>query len=519
MRLGSRFFDLSIRGKLAWIGILASGSALLTASVAFVVYDFVFFRQAIVRGLERDAAIIGANSTAALEFQDPRAAESTLSALKTEPHVLGAAIYDEAGRLFALYARDAALFVPPTALPKDPAGHRFERGRVMLSQPIVSERRRIGSVFIEADLRERWQRLREFGGIVALVSLAALGVAVVISSRYEAAIARPVQQLAAAARSVSSQKDYSVRVPPGGRDEMGQLIETFNEMLARIQQRDAEVQDARDGLERRVEERTHELQRELEERRRAEDEILRLNGEAEVRLLEMTALNREIEAFSYSVSHDLRAPLRHVNGFVDLLKARASEALDEKSRHYLTLIADGAKQMGRLIDDLLSFSRMSRTGMAETTVPLDALVKEVLPEVQRDAAGRAIEWSIAPLPEVKGDRAMLRIVLTNLLSNAVKYTRKQEHAKIEVGAQPGESGEAVLFFKDNGVGFDMRYVDKLFGVFQRLHRAEEFEGTGIGLATVRRILHRHGGRIWAVSAPNAGATFYISLPLAERRQA
>lgn len=518
MRLGSRFHDLSIRGKLAWIGILASGSALLTASIAFVVYDFVVFRQALMRNLERGAAIIGSNSTAALEFQDPKAAESTLSALAAEPHVLGAAIYDGAGRRFASYTRTGTAFTPPESVPADASGHRFEGGRVLLFHPIVSEKR-IGTVYIEAELSERWSRLREIAGIVALVSLAALGVAVRISSRYEQAIARPVQDLAAAARSVSSRKDYSVRVPAGGRDELGLLIETFNDMLARIQQRDAELQDARQGLERRVEERTQELQRELEERRKAEDEILRLNGEAEVRLLELTALNREIEAFSYSVSHDLRAPLRHVNGFVDLLMARAGTSLDEKSRRYLTVIADGAKQMGRLIDDLLSFSRMSRTEMAETAVPLDALVKEVLPEVQRDAAGREIQWSIAPLPEVKGDRAMLKIVLTNLLSNAVKYTRTRPQAQIEIGTRPGENGEAVVFVKDNGVGFDMRYVDKLFGVFQRLHRAEEFEGTGIGLATVRRILHRHGGRIWAVSAPNAGATFYISVPLVERRPA
>jgi signal transduction histidine kinase len=516
MRLGSRFFDLSIRGKLAWIGILASGSALLTAGVAFVAYDFVVFRESLVRALQRDAAIIAANSTAALEFQDPKAAESTLRALAADPHVAGAAIYDETGRLFARYARDPA-FAPPAQAAPDAASHRFAGGRVLLYQPIVSERR-IGSVYIEAELRERWARLREIALIVALVSLAALGVAVRLSSRYEKAIARPVQQLAAAARSVAA-NDYSVRVPAAGKDELGLLIETFNEMLGRVQQRDAELLDARQGLEQRVQERTRELQNELEERRKAEDEILRLNGEAEVRLKELTALNREIEAFSYSVSHDLRAPLRHVNGFVDLLMARSKDQLDEKSQRYLTVIAEGAKQMGRLIDDLLSFSRMSRSEMAETTVPLDALVREVLPEVQRDAQGREIEWSLAPLPEVRGDRAMLRIVLTNLLANAVKYTRGRQPARIEVGSRPGENGEAVLFVKDNGVGFDMKYADKLFGVFQRLHRAEEFEGTGIGLATVRRIIYRHGGRTWAEGQPGQGAAFYVSIPTTERRPA
>jgi light-regulated signal transduction histidine kinase (bacteriophytochrome) len=310
-----------------------------------------------------------------------------------------------------------------------------------------------------------------------------------------------------------------VRVAAAGEDELGQLVATFNDMLEHIQQRDAQLQDAREGLERRVAERTRELERELEERRKAEAEVLRLNREGSVRLAELTALNREIEAFSYSVSHDLRAPLRHVNGFVDLLTAHAGDRLDDKSRRYLKVIADGAKQMGRLIDDLLSFSRTSRAEMAATSVDLDQLVREVIPEVQRDAPGRSLEWVLDPLPTVSGDRAMLRIVLTNLLSNAVKYTRNRQQARIEVGARPGEDGLAVLFVKDNGVGFDRRFADKLFGVFQRLHRAEEFEGTGIGLATVRRIINRHGGRTWAEGEPGVGATFYVTIPTPERRPA
>jgi len=499
MRLGSRFHDLSIRGKLAWIGILASGSALLTASVAFVAYDFVFFRKAIVRGLERDAAIIGANSTAALEFQDPRAAESTLSALKAEPHVLGAAIYDEAGRLFALYARDAALFVPPAGLPADPSGHRFERGRVVLFQPIFSERRRIGSVYIEADLRERWQRLREFAGIVALVSLTALGVSVLISRRYEIAIARPVQDLAAAARAVSSQKDYSVRVPEAGRDELGLLVLTFNEMLARIQQRDAELQDARDGLERRVEERTQELQRELEERRRAEDEILRLN--------------QELEAFTYSVSHDLRAPLRAVAGFSHILGEDHAAQLDESGLRYLRRIIEGARHMGVLIDDLLNLSRVGRTQLERQPTDLAALVQEVRRQLDPEGGDRRIDWRIEALPVVECDGRLIRQVFVNLLSNAVKYTRPRERGEIAIGARE-QDAETILFVRDNGVGFDMKYVHKLFGVFQRLHDSDAFEGTGVGLATVQRIVHKHGGRIWAEALVDQGATFYFTLETA-----
>jgi light-regulated signal transduction histidine kinase (bacteriophytochrome) len=203
-----------------------------------------------------------------------------------------------------------------------------------------------------------------------------------------------------------------------------------------------------------------------------------------------------------------------VNGFVDLLRERAGASLDATGQRYLDVIARGAKQMGCLIDDLLSFSRMSRLELRERDVPLAPLVEEVTEEIAQ-AAGRAIDWCIAPLPTVRGDRAMLRIVFVNLLSNAVKYSSKTARSRVEVGWQRTEQGLAAVFVKDNGVGFDMRYADKLFGVFQRLHRAEEFEGTGIGLATVRRIVNRHGGEAWADSVLGQGSTFHVSLVLVE----
>jgi PAS domain S-box-containing protein len=226
----------------------------------------------------------------------------------------------------------------------------------------------------------------------------------------------------------------------------------------------------------------------------------------------LEAANKELEAFSYSVSHDLRAPLRHIDGFVDLLGKKATASLDEQSRRYLGLISDSAKRMGTLIDDLLAFSRIGRSTMRRSTVDLDALVREVRAEVQKDAESRAIEWKVSQLPKVKGDPALLRVALSNLLANAIKFTRQRERAVIEVGTLPGTPGRAEVFVRDNGAGFDMRYVDKLFGVFQRLHRSEEFEGTGIGLATVRRIIARHDGTVRAEGALGQGASFYFSLP-------
>ncbi|MBI3932122.1 MAG: PAS domain S-box protein [Acidobacteria bacterium] len=257
--------------------------------------------------------------------------------------------------------------------------------------------------------------------------------------------------------------------------------------------------------------------RDVTAERRSAEEIRSLNEELRKKVAELEAANAELESFSYSVSHDLRAPLRHVHGFVDLLRKRAGASLDETGRRHLDVIAEASRHMGQLIDDLLAFSRMGRVEMRTARVDLATLVAEVVGQVGREAEGRTIDWAIGDLPGVVGDRALLRIALVNLLSNAVKYTRPRGRARIEVGAQAATNGRVVLFVRDDGVGFDMRYADKLFGVFQRLHRAEEFEGTGIGLATVRRVVNRHGGEVWAEATPESGATFYVSLPPDEGR--
>lgn len=246
-------------------------------------------------------------------------------------------------------------------------------------------------------------------------------------------------------------------------------------------------------------------------RKRAERIIHILNRELEQQVQNLFAANKELEAFSYSVSHDLRAPLRHISGFIDLLKVRTSSILDDTGRHYLDIISDSAKQMGNLIDDLLAFSRIGRAELQKTTVDVMYLLKEVIRAFQPDLKERDVHWNIAPLPEVSADRSMLRLVFENLLSNALKFTRTREQARIEIGCSI-KKNEYEFFIKDNGVGFDMRYADKLFGVFQRLHRQEDFEGTGIGLANVRRIVHRHGGRTWAEGKVDGGATFFFSLP-------
>lgn len=244
-------------------------------------------------------------------------------------------------------------------------------------------------------------------------------------------------------------------------------------------------------------------------------EVEEARRDLEQRVLARTAqleeANRELESFSYSVSHDLRAPIRHISGFADMLRKRGGDALDATSAHYVQVIADAAKQAGTLVDDLLAFSRMGRAELARQRVSMDAMVKEVLGLLQPEIGSRAIEWRIGPLGEVTGDAAMLRLVWRNLLSNAVKYSRTRDTAIIAVERTELER-EHVFCVRDNGVGFDMKYVGKLFGVFQRLHSADQFEGTGIGLANVRRIVGRHGGRAWAEGEVDRGSTFCFALP-------
>jgi signal transduction histidine kinase len=460
--------------------MLTIGVVLLLTFTSYFIYEIVTFRQNAIRQLAINAKIISSNSTAALAFEDQKSADEILGALKAEPHVDLAVIYDKNGKPFSYYPQHAS----PGKLPSDSLieGYRFEDGHLIACEPIIQGSTRLGTLYIASNLEAMFDRLKLYATIAALVALVAFPVAYFYSNWLQQSISGPVLTLASVAKTVSEKKDYSVRADKTSKDEIGALTDAFNMMLAEIQMQNEEIHQFNQKLEQTVEKRTQDLE----------------------------AAVKELEAFSYSVSHDLRAPLRSINGYSRILMEDYSSKLDDEGIQTLETILRNALRMGQLIDDLLDFSRIGKQNVLKVKLDMTVIVNAVLQEL-KEQYPRDAEVIISPMPLVYGDSSMLKQVMQNLLSNALKYSMKKEHARIEIGGY-SEANFNVYYVRDNGAGFDMDYYDKLFGVFQRLHSAREFEGTGVGLALVHRIITKHDGKIWAKGKVNEGATFYFSLP-------
>jgi PAS domain S-box-containing protein len=592
---------LSIKRKIIAVTMLTSVVVLTVAVAAFMIYDLTTFRESMRRNLTTLAQLTAENSTAALAFGNDKDAADTLAALRFEPEIVAAALYDGQGKLFVMFPTNS----PAATFPAVPtaSGYNFRNGHLYLFQNVARDNNPLGYLYLESDLRYFYQRVKIYSAIAGLIMVLSLFVALVLANRLQKRISDPIVALAATARNVSERRDYSVRAPKVGPDELGVLTDAFNDMLTRIEQHaitsgflSAIVQSSDDAIigkdltgkvvswnsgaermfgytaaemvgysierlvapdrpdeERRIlenakrgETRLYEtvrirkngspvdlslavspirdahgdivgvssIARDITERKRAEEQILRLNAELEhrvqIRTAELTSANQELEAFTYSVAHDLRAPLRHIDAFTRILQEDFAGSFPPEAAQLLDTIRRGSENMSRLVNDLLNLAHVGRQEMKQERTALSALVEEVITDLKRETDGRDIEWRIAELPTIDGDPGLLKQVFANLLSNAVKYTRPRPHAVIEIGLR-AMNDETVLFVRDNGVGFNMKYANKLFGVFQRLHRAEEFEGTGVGLAIVERVVKRHGGHIWAESELDQGATFYFTL--------
>ena len=474
--------DTPIRHKLMRAILLTSSAVLLITCSFYFAYEFFTFRNTSIRQLSILGEIIATNSTAAMAFDSREDANEILTALKAEPHIVAAILYDKEGNPFSNYPLSAKT---TTVLPKSDFEERysFEDSYLVGFQPVIQGNNRLGTLYLKSDMGAMYERIRLYGVMAVIVTIISFLVAYFLSKSLQRSISKPILALAEISQAIAKRNDYSVRATKLGEDEIGLLTDAFNQMLEQIHTQNQEIQLFNKNLELKIKERTYELE----------------------------IANKELEAFSYSVSHDLRAPLRSIDGYSRILIEDYGDKIDDEGKRTLQIIVKNALKMGYLIDDLLAFSRLGKQNVTKILLDMNAIAQRVTEEMVTQNY-KTSEVTIEPLLSTKGDSSMLRQVMTNLISNALKYSTKKEKPVITIGSYH-ENDYDIFYVKDNGAGFDMKYYDKLFGVFQRLHSPSEFEGTGVGLALVHRIITKHGGKVWAEGKVNEGATFYFSLPV------
>jgi signal transduction histidine kinase len=485
----------SIHKKLLVVVLAAAAFALALTGAAMLYYDLRSFRQATITDLGAQADIIGIAAAPAIEFGDPQTAADYLESLKGKPGIIGAAIYAAKGSRLATYTATGGRAIDfPTIPAMD--GVTIEGRELDLFKRIDSGQEILGTVYLKAEF-DLWGRVWNYLGILGAVMAVSLLVAVLVSRRMQQRITRPILEVAGVAKDVMDRRDFGSRATRTTDDEIGTLVDAFNGMLAEMEQVIGERKRAESAL---VD---------------SEQRLLALNAELEQhvasRTAQLEAANKDLEGFSYSVSHDLRAPIRAIGGFATLLGEDHDAELGEEAKRKLGIIRAEAARMGRLIDDLLAFSRLGRKAIEPAELDMVQMARSVYDRLNHSEATGKVELRLGSMPPARGDRNLFEQVWMNLIANAIKFSSKRDVPVIEIGGISSEA-ENVYFVRDNGAGFDSRYQAKLFGVFQRLHREDDFPGTGVGLALVHRIVTRHGGRVWADGKPDQGATFHFSVP-------
>jgi signal transduction histidine kinase len=478
--LSRLFKDIPIQRKLMMVLMLTTGVVLIITCSAFFAYEFHTFRQGSLRQLTTLGEIIAMNSTAALAFDSRQDADEILTALQAEPHIIAACLYDKGGNLFAQYPAH----FPRHSFPARPDFEKFHFTSSHLEgyQPVVQGTRQLGTLYLKSDLGAMNERFQLYGIIVILIISVSSFFAYLLSKILQKGISKPILALAETAKAISDRHDYSVRAAKLGKDELGSLTDAFNLMLLQIQNQNQALSEFNQTLEQKVLDRT----------------------------IELETANKEMESFSYSISHDLRAPLRSIHGYTSILSETYSSQLNDEGNKIMLIIMNNTKKMGQLIDDLLEFSKLGRKELLKANVSMKHMVEGIWMDLNKTEENRSIEFVLKDIHEARVDINTIKQVWVNLISNALKYSRNREKTVIQIYSE--EKGEEIIYYvKDNGTGFDMKYYDKLFGVFQRLHSNKEFEGTGVGLAIVQRIITKHGGKIWADAKLNEGATFCFSL--------
>ena len=472
------FGGLSLKQKLTVIMLLTIISSVILVGSFFTAYERHRARVQMEHQISYIIKVANSQAQVALLFDDVSTLQETANSLDLDDSIDVVCIYDKKDDLSV---RSFPGSTKNTACPDHPDTiiEGFSSTHFHMVEVIYQDGELVGRVYVMANLSGLNQQLQRYYIWLLTALLIVTVLTLLIALALQRTITDPIAKMAKVASDIAQSKDYSVRAQEGNKDEVGQLIAAFNSMLDAVEQRDNQLREHKAKLESKVEERTEKLK----------------------------SANQELEAFSYSVSHDLRAPLRAIDGFSQALQEEYADQLDDLGASYLDRVRLASQRMGVLIDSMLRLSRVTRQEMVRVPTDLTELCREILHElVERDPSYK-VEVDIQPNLSANCDARLIRIVMTNLMDNAWKYSSKTRFPKIEIGQENG-----AFFVRDNGAGFDMRYVDKLFGAFQRLHTSEEFEGTGVGLATVARIVRRHGGDIWAESVLNQGATFFFTLP-------
>jgi signal transduction histidine kinase len=476
----------SISGKLTRIHLLVSGTALVLAFVAYLGLDLYSFRENLIHSLTTEAGIVGTNSVTALLFDDQESAKKTLEALRNSPQILGAVITRPDGMEFARYARDRSsqVEIRSKLLTNQTSGHWNQGTQMLLGSRIIFQGKPVGTVYLLAETRDLLHRAAQYGLVSSCILIISLGFALLATSSVRRFVTDPLTGLAETAQIISRDNNYSARAKqPINNDELSFLVQSFNGMLDQIEDRDRALNDSRNALEKRVAERTAEL----------------------------TEANKELEAFSYSVAHDLRGPLQMISNISFLLRQRNSTDLDPDTSELIEQLGHSSKRMSSLIDDLLNLARATSATLRREPIDLSEMVTSILRGLEKEEPDRRSRIIVVPGARVVADEGLICVALENILRNAWKYTSKVDMTVIEFGYAE-EKSETVYFVRDNGAGFDPQYGDRLFRPFQRLHAQSEFPGTGVGLATAQRIIDRHGGKIWAEGSIGKGAVFYFTVP-------
>lgn len=474
---------VSIQQKLTRFVMLTSSAALLFACVAFSAHELLYFRRSMERELTSMADIIGSNSTAALEFNDPDAGEETLSGLRADKRVVSARIYSQEGNIFATYQQEDFEEHPVPAKPKED-GTYLEGGHLFLFRPIILDNERTGTIYIESDLRDVYARLKDYAIIATIVLGFSSLLAFLLSSIFQRGISKPILHLAETASLVSTNKNYSLRAVKQTDDELGLLIDRFNEMLTQIQTRDAQKEA---------------LMKELEKSNE-----------------KLNQSNQNLQDFVYVASHDLREPLRKIVAFGKILADSLKGKLDEDQQENLGFMIDGANRMQQMTDALLTYSRVTTKAKPHQRVDLNKVIcdlRDLELASQLEETDGTIEVPQS-LPAVFADSTQMHQLLQNLIGNALKYHRKDSVPKVIIRANSMNEGMVKIEVEDNGIGIEKGHCGEVFTMFRRLHSRSEYEGAGIGLAVCKRIVERHGGEIAVESIPGTGSTFLFTIPAA-----